>query len=312
MFGKLFGKKKKVESAQKYPALTTALERSILSTVGSGAIPSLPSVAQRAFQISTNPNADVDDFVDIIESDEALSSRLLRIANSVFYMRNEPTTSIPDAVRLIGLEEVKGLLNASTLSSLFPTNNRHRQYLWTNNIATAIIARGLASRFLSSRRSEAFLAGLMHDIGKLLLLQRSPTEYEKIFDMTRSGDRLFPECEGEFFPFDHTEVGLLIAGRWNFSQELCHVIRMHHSPWSEFVPKAFDLTGLVKAADHIAHAAGIGHPKSFFGFQRAHQESLPDVYAYLGVVESAGQELFESMQATVEEEIRQIEEFGGS
>jgi HD-like signal output (HDOD) protein len=285
MFGGLFGKSKSKNGNQAIQQLSPAISSSILSAVGSQSIPPMPGAAHKAFQLAIDPNAEARDFIEVIEADEALAARVLRIANSVFYDRGKTSASIEESVTVIGINELRCLLNANTLSDIFPCRHPARTQLWANDIATALIAKQLSLRLLPSKVSTAFLAGLMHDLGKLLLLQRNTEEYVKILNSVESKGVSFKESEGLLYPFDHTEVGQLIAERWKFSDELIDAIRNHHQPW----PQGQDKTGtvslacLVKAADLMAHALGLGHPRGFARLQHNCEAQLEEAWAWLAV-----------------------------
>ncbi len=215
----------------------------------------MPRAAQKAFRVSTDPDAEACDFVEVIESDESLSARILKIANSVYYDRGSGSETIVDAVAVIGTNDLRDLLSASTLSEVFPSQNYARHYLWQHDIAVALAAKHISKKIDPKMAGTAFVAGLMHDIGKLLLLRRVSKEYEQIIEeVKKNGD--FCSSEEDMFPFNHTEAGLLIAHKWNFSDDLCRAIRNHHEPWEAVSPRS--VTGIVKAADTFVHACGIG------------------------------------------------------
>ncbi|MBX7137328.1 MAG: HDOD domain-containing protein [Oligoflexia bacterium] len=285
MFGKLLGRNKKGSSSAAPAALPSGIQSAIYSVVGARSIPTMPAAAQKAFQLSTDPNAEARDFVEVIESDEALSARVLKIANSVFFDRGNKTETIEEAVLVIGINELRCLLNATTLKEIFPSNHPSRIQFWTNDIATAIISKLLAQRVMPQKQELAFLAGLMHDIGKLLLVQRAGNDYSQVIKVVEDKGCEFSQAETEIFVFDHTEVGLLIAERWNFGDELKAVIRKHHNSWAELQEGSSTeaLVMLVKAADLAAHALGLGHPRGMNRRQRQAEEELDQAWAALQI-----------------------------
>lgn len=293
MFGGFFTKKKPVASPSSPQKISTAVANSILSVVGAHSIPTMPAAAQKAFQLATDPSAEARDFIAVIESDEALSARVLKIANSVFFDRGKPSTTIEDSVIIIGINELRCLLNATSLAEIFPTKHTARAQLWANDIATALIARTLADRFIPQQAELAFLAGLMHDVGKLLLLQRAHDLYLQVLKKIETEGCSFSEAEEQFFPFTHTEVGQLIAERWHFSPELIAVIRGHHSPSTSGTP---NLTTIVHCADAFAHALGLGHPKGFAKFQNRVAEDLPSVWEKLRITSEEHRGLLQRFQ----------------
>lgn len=282
MFKKFFSKDSKESEAKEQLVLSPAITRSIFNVVGARSIPTMPSAAQKAFQLSTDPNAEARDFIDVIESDESLSARVLKIANSVYFDRGRASKTIEESVTVIGINELRSLLNATTLSEIFPSNHSARSQLWANDIATGLICRSLVRRFSPDKEDLAFLGGLMHDIGKLLLLQRAPSEYARVLELVRSGEQgSFCKAEEQLFPFDHTEAGHLIAEQWNFGPELTAIIRYHHLPWEELEPGA--LVSLVKASDLISHALGLGLPPRFGSFRNHCEESLTECLEFLKI-----------------------------
>lgn len=282
MFKGLFGRsrKKPIDEAER---LSPNIASTIISVVGARSIPLMPGAAQKAFKLSVDPKAEARDFIEVIESDEALSARVIKIANSVFFDRGKPTSTIEESVTLIGINELRCLLSSTTLSELFPTSNRLRWQLWVNDVSTALIARSIAQRILPSKTEAAFLAGLLHDIGKLLLLQRVSPDYQKILELVKTDGAEFCGAEEQLFPFDHTEVGHLIGEKWSFSAELISIIANHHKPWPYLIQGQISLAGIVKAADIISHALGHGHPADFTRFRMHCEEQLAEVWEVLNI-----------------------------
>jgi HD-like signal output (HDOD) protein len=163
MFKKLFGLGAKKDE-EKQTLLPEAIRKSILHSLGLKSVPIMPGAAQQAFMLATNPNAEAHDYIEVLEADEGLSARILKIANSVFYDRGGGSRTIADAVNVVGLAELKNLLNATALSNLFPVRHHLRASFWTHNIATALTARVLSRSVYPTGTDQAFLAGLMHDI----------------------------------------------------------------------------------------------------------------------------------------------------
>ncbi|RIL08575.1 MAG: hypothetical protein DCC75_08525 [Proteobacteria bacterium] len=281
----LFGSKPaKAARSGEVRELAPNITAAILSLVGgSKAIPPMPAAAQKAFQLSIDPNAEARDFIDVIESDESLSARVLRIANSVFFDRGKKSSTIEEAVIVIGINELRCLLNSNTLSEIFPSKHPARAHLWAHDIATALISKSIAQRLKPAKADFAFLAGLMHDIGKLLLLQRNKEEFEKIVKLVENQGMTFCEAEASLFPFDHTDIGQLIAQRWHFGGELTAAIKLHHLPWDD---GEISIAQIVKAADIIAHSLGLGHPRTFNRFRLKSEEELPAALSRIGISET--------------------------
>jgi HD-like signal output (HDOD) protein len=268
----------------------------------------MPQAAQQAFQLATNPKAEAHDYIEVIEADEGLSARVLKIANSVFYDRGGGSKTIADAVNVVGISELKGLLNATALSNVFPLRHPMRRQLWAHDVATAITARLVCRNLLPSCTDQAFLAGLMHDIGKLLLLQRHTDTYDKLVKRGLADGLESVKAEALEYPFDHTEVGHLIGERWNFSAELITVIRNHHQPWSDIPQQS--LTAIVKASNiltHVLELAGAGESPSM---RRIYEPLLPEAWEFLRVSSSMQRSLSEEVNRCFEHEFELFASWG--
>lgn len=274
MFGFGFGGKSgKKEAPVEVQPLSANISEAILKVVGLKAIAPMPFTAQRAFQLSTNPEADIKDFLELLEEDEALAARVMKIANSVYFDRGKPTATLEESITVIGLNELKGILGSTSLSDIFSSSLPERQILWGHDIAVAISARVIAEVVIPYAKDVAFMSGLLHDIGKLFLLQRLGERYRKVVKLADVEGREFRVLEAELFPFDHTEVGQLIATRWNFAKEITAAIRHHHMEWQKL--EARSIAAVVKMADLLSYAYGIGHDGRFSRLKEKAVEELP-------------------------------------
>lgn len=295
--------KKNSITATAEQGLSPAITASIFNIVGARAIPSMPAAAQKAFQLAINPNAEAHDFIEVIESDEALSARVIKIANSVYFERGKKSETIEEAVTVIGMNELRCLLNATSLCELMPSKNPARTQIWSNDIATALISRALAMRIIPEKSEIAFLAGLMHDIGKLLLIQRAEDQYKKVLDLVANQGKDFCAAENEIFPFDHTEVGQLIAERWNFSKELTTIIRQHHQALKpEAITIEEKIAQIIYAADTISHALGLGHQKGFNKLRINAENKLLEIWPIIKIAPEEQKDFLNKMKLLYESE----------
>jgi putative nucleotidyltransferase with HDIG domain len=298
MLSKLFGSKSKKPEEQ--PRLPDGVRQSIMSYLGIKSLPIMPKVAQQAFQLATNPNAEPEDYIAVVERDEGLTARVLKIANSVYYSRGTASKTIAEAITIIGATELKCLMNSTALSNFFPSRNPLRAQFWAHDIAVALTARTLAQLTTPAHTDMAFLGGLMHDVGKLFMLQQHTTKYEKV--VVHGYSEGLESVEGEVidYPFDHTQVGHLIAERWNFSPELTAVISRHHKPWKE-IP-THSVLGIVKAANIIAHTLALGAGREANQARRIYEPMMPEAFEHLGIAEPMHKEILERAATTFEEE----------
>jgi len=292
---------------------TPATAERIKNVLGVRQLESMPAQAARAFQLASDPKAKGADFVSVIESDEVISARIIRIANSVYFFRGTPATDIDKAVANIGLDELRCLLSASMLRSLLQGRHPAREQIWANGVATGICSRGL-SRYTNISEGEAFLAGLLHDVGKLIMIRRGGELYDKVIRKVAADHISFVEAEEAVFELNHVEVGKWVAEIWNFPQPAIAAIAGHHEAWTKDpkkMGKATSVRMLVKAADTVAHSLGIGHPSHLASFRKRAEEDLPNAFAQLGISSQDGEQFRKNFERQFEEEYSryQIEDF---
>lgn len=266
VFGFLF-QRKSSSSDREAVQLSPAVKQLIRDHLGQRAVPAMPANAQKAFKVASDPKADLRELQDVIESDESFSSRIIKIANSVYYDRGKTAKTVPEALVIIGLSEAKTFLSSSYMSEFFSQTHGLRALLWHHNIAVAILAKWINSITNTLDQDLAFLAGLMHDIGKLIMHMRLGQDYEKILERSTALGSV--EAEVEQFPFDHTDVGLYLAEEWRFSEELKRAIKLHHGKTQ---PNTIEW--LVKFADTVCHVLGIAHPRGFYKVQQRAKDQL--------------------------------------
>lgn len=290
MFG--FGKKSSPKS-KGIAKTSLATEMRIKATLGIRKLDSMPAQAVRAFQLASNPRAKTDDFVKIIEADEVLSARIIRIANSVYFRRGQEANDIVKAVANIGLDELRCLISATVLKSLLQSRHPAREQIWANSVACAIGCR-ILSAHTKINEGEAFLCGLLHDVGKLIMIQKNAKLYEKVLLLVGRGEKSFVQAEDEVFDLNHVEVGRWIAERWRFPDAAVRAVAFHHHSWPKEAAKrgkGASHAMLAKAADTIVHAAGIGHPSNFRGFQKRAEEELQSALLVLGLEAGSAEEI---------------------
>ncbi|MCK5707463.1 MAG: HDOD domain-containing protein [Candidatus Aureabacteria bacterium] len=195
-------------------------------------ISTIPAVMSKTLQIIDNPQSSASEISSIIEKDYALTMKILKIVNSVFYGYEEKVTSIHTAVVALGLKTLRsmtlGLSFVDYLKQGFE-NILDIEKFWEHSIGTAVIASMVVEQRYPKLREDVFVGGLLHDIGKVVLLQFLVREYKKALEKSKDDDIPLYLCEQELLGIDHGEVGGLLARKWHLSDELISAITMHHS-----------------------------------------------------------------------------------
>ncbi len=194
-------------------------------------ISTLPHIAIQVINIVNDPRSSAADLKAVVESDPALAARVLRAVNSAAYGLKYEVTTILNAISLLGFHEVKNLVLAASVVNLFQQDVRigpyTRQGLWRHLVSVAIAARMVAARAGSVRFEEAFLGGLLHDLGLILLDQHFHRSFAKILGHLQPGTSLC-EVERHRLGFDHAELGARVAETWGFPGAIVAAIRYHH------------------------------------------------------------------------------------
>ncbi|MFO0753615.1 MAG: HDOD domain-containing protein [Thermodesulfovibrionales bacterium] len=223
-------------------------------------IPSLPTVASRVLQLVANENASLRDLLGVISLDHSFASRLIRIANSPYYTRDNRVGDVADAVIRIGFTTVRALVFAASLRDMGLLSDWVDRTLWEHNTAVALGATVIARETGLLPAGEPLIHGLLHDIGKVLINRTLRDKYAEVIRTVREQRIPFIEAERALLGFDHSDVGEYAAERWNLPDSLSFVLANHHHADLLSVKDAsMRKTALtVKAADALCSTLGIG------------------------------------------------------
>lgn len=219
----------------------------------------MPEVAQKARTVLANPNCSFSDLARVIESDQGIVTRVLRMANSPYYGLRGSVSSVQHASMILGTKTLMELLNMACSSEILSKTLEGYDLaagdLWKHSIAVAGASRIIARRVQPGLEQDAFSAGLIHDVGKIILnpyvLERKP-EFQSFAKM---GKGSFLIAEKAILGFDHAELASEVCGQWNIPEHIALAIRCHHDP----TPSHNDiLTYIIHMADAAAIMSGIG------------------------------------------------------
>lgn len=226
-----------------------------------GDLPAMPQVAAEALERLGEDEATAVELDLIISKDPSLATRVLKIANSSFYARENPVKSVRQAVVHVGFMTIRTVIVAAAMKGIYQKLGRHEEHLWRHAYGCGIAARVLARRTASIAPDLAFLTGLLHDIGKTILLIKMPEPMNRILQNVAAGRAASTrECEEAEFGFDHAAVGQLMARHWKFDADIEEAIGLHHVP--EAAERNPGLCRLVAVADQACLKLGIGPTRS--------------------------------------------------
>ena len=212
-----------------------------------------PVVASRVLAVCNSEDADVMEMAEVMQCDPAMSLRLLRIANSAQYGYSGEIATVEHAIVVLGFRAVRNLALSVSALSVFnegESAQEARQQLWQHSLGCAAVARQLAPHVSRITPDEAFLAGIMHDVGKLVFFDVVPDDYA-IVCQTADCQSII-EVEARSFGITHQDIGQRCGDEWELPAEINAAIGFHHTPQS--AQDSEELVAVISVADYLAHA----------------------------------------------------------
>lgn len=194
---------------------------------------SLPEVCIRVNEMLDEPDITASDLGKVISQDTSLTARLLKIVNSSYYGFPAKIETVSRAVTVVGLRELRGLVIAASAVETFshvPDDVLNKVRFWRHSVYCGVVAKLLAEQCNVLHSERLFVAGLLHDIGKLVIAHRLPDETRLIQAEVLLGERRESEIEHDVLGFEHSEVGGELMREWNMPASLFDAVAFHHSP----------------------------------------------------------------------------------
>jgi HD-like signal output (HDOD) protein len=234
-----------------------ALKKKILRTLGQ--LPPMPQTVLKAREIMTNPSSDFQELGDLLETDQAIAAKVLKLANSSYYGLSGKVSSIQHASVVLGHKALGELITmggtASILGNTLEGYGLEAGQLWKHSLGVAFGARIIANRKNPSLSNDAFAAGLLHDAGKLILDPYVLERQDAFQQFIANNDESFLTAEKQILAFDHSEIASEVCKSWNIPKSLTTAIRYHHYPSRS---QGNELAYMVHMADGISMMTGLG------------------------------------------------------
>jgi len=219
-----------------------------------------PTTYSLLHDIMSDPNSSADDISDVINTDPALAARLLKVVNSSFYGFPSQINTISRAITIIGTSELTHLVLATSVMSSFKGIDAGLIKLdefWRHSLACAMMSKLLARQCKQRAAERFFIAGLLQNIGSLVIYQSLPELAQQAISSANNGDEILFQAEKRLIGFDHTEVGQALIQEWRLPNSLGEVVRYHHSP-SQATQFSIEVA-IVHIADIMVSSAQLGH-----------------------------------------------------
>ncbi|MFH2056032.1 MAG: HDOD domain-containing protein [bacterium] len=220
-------------------------------------LPTPPLVFNQITKVVNDPSTSVAEVANIMAEDPAMSAKVLRLANSAYFGARQEITHMRQAILLLGLDAVKSLVLSSSVFDMFKKHKIDAEYqerFWRHSLATALGARLCVTSLEAFNQLDpevAFSAGLLHDLGKLIICCFMPDEHRQILSRQTVSEYSTYEVEREVMGFSHPLVGRLLAENWKLPRAIQHAIGWHHDPCPES-DEEINYAHVVHLADYLA------------------------------------------------------------
>ncbi len=270
----------------------------VMATIGD--LPATPAIIATLMNMTSDINTDINKITKAIMADQSLTAKVLKMSNSSFYGRSREVKTLKEAIMILGFMTLHSLVIATATQTLYQKtiDDGITGKLWEHGFATAIASRLLAPAAGFPYMEEAFVAGLLHDIGKLVLAQKMPKDYREIVETVEAERGSFSDAELAAFGFTHSQVGSLLLQKWSFPQELIDAVEQHHQP-AEAAEQNKKLPLIINIGNSMAKRLDVG----FSDYAVEDLTALESVSAI-----NLNPEKLDEIQITIEEHFKEEKE----
>ncbi len=231
-------------------------------TKNMGELPPSPIVATKLLELLRKPDLKIQELANAVSLDPVISARLMRMANSVFYQQMKQVRSVERAIIVVGEDVLKNLALEYSLRSTHKTYGVMERRLWENSIGCAVASRMIADRLTAVDKNEAYLAGLQHHIGKVVMINRDKELYKEVMRIVENGEGQLRDVERGLFAYSHEMVGAALLDHWNYPKSIVNAT-LYHDEFEKLRsedPEIFTLCAILCLAGDFCRHFGIGFP----------------------------------------------------
>ena len=225
-------------------------------------MPALPTVVARLTRLIADPKTTASNINSVLSSDPGLVTKILKLVNSSYYGFSRRITTITNAVVILGFNQVRNLALSAFIFDKFAGSRDGSGFdlngFWRHSIGSAFLCAQISRKLDAKLEEDAFICGLLHDLGKFIMAQHVPEHVARVMNIVRREDILFHEAEKKVLGYDHAMLGSVVMERWNLPQTLVDVVRNHHQP-IEAPPSSRKLCSVTQTAEITARALLMGN-----------------------------------------------------
>lgn len=262
-------------------------------------IPTLPTIVFELNELLQDPNTPITDISDIIEKDQAMSLRVLKLVNSAFYGIHKEVNDIGNAIVLLGFNTVRnaivslGVINS--FSGIKSLEGFDISDFWKHSLAVAVVSKSLSEKTKIASPDSCFVGGLLHDIGKVILAQYFQDLFEKVWNAAKRENISFYEAEKKEISIDHGRIGAYLATKWELPESFIDVIRWHHDVRNDSESKKMIL--IIYLSDIIVNSYN-ADPDGNIDLSAMHPAALKFLKKQLGDVDNWFAEIGNDIQSS--------------
>lgn len=223
-------------------------------------LPTIPVVATKVMQLIGSETTTSEELAKIVAADPAVAARVLKISNSSFYGCQRQIQTLSHAIMILGFSTLKSLVVAASVKQVYKPYGLTEKMLWEHSFGAGLAARIIAGVTRLVNEEEAFLGGLFHDIGKIIMNTLDSQQFQAVMQKCYNDRISFLEAERQVYPYSHADVGALVIKKWNFPTILMQAVQKHHT--FDFAddedPYQMRLTSVVGLANLFCHRVGAG------------------------------------------------------
>lgn len=223
------------------------------------AVPSLPEAVAEIASLVNDPHCSAEQVATAIKKDVALTARILQVANSAYYSFSNRVGTVQLAVSLLGMHEIRNIVLSASLVSTFKSFKGSPflsfRELWVHSLNCAVAAKTIASQVADLSPAEAFVGGLLHDLGMIILIDGLPEDFKKIVQLAKKEKVPFVEAERQYWEHTHARIGGVLARKWRLPKAVAEAAEQHHFFSSKSA--SFKLTAVVHLADSVCIEQGV-------------------------------------------------------
>ena len=221
------------------------------------AVKTLPHVAMKLVRMIAEDQGSIQDYEQVVRNDPSLVMRVFKLVNSAYFALPEKVEVLSDALSIMGLNHLRNMVVVEALREIYKGKMKvgcfSGKALWNHCVAAGLCCRMISERFFVQKGEDAFLCGLLHDVGLMVEFQAVPNLFETMSESKKEGTSLI-EHENRVLGTNHSETGFWLAREWKLPAVVQFGIRDHHRVADDILPS--DMTGIIQLGDYLASRSG--------------------------------------------------------